>query len=369
MKNNDSSRIKVPVLQDPTAALKEMAWLHQDTLYFTNAFIRSRCRPPKDSNGLNASAPITEAPVSPTELYRLQRALWRFWLVWAIVYRTPSIPQLWRRDTRGVAGDFVGRFTKWEIEELECVYYFLQDFYASSTGAIETPLPPDPERREKKRRIALQEFNKRRRAHRSLDMTAYPNEVEVSISISDPEGDEHKNSSSPFIHTQPNAIQRLLSATGYNTHAHCPLRLDKDKHIQAVLAILRRPVDRQFRQRDSINWMDAPTEANSANEGWKTYQRNAVYAIWEDYVNFDPNSLYPAASEWGRKPLMRFHGWGWCIWDQERLKRWGMLDEEGTVDVKRWYQGGVHGADDGEDAWESYWISLDKRLLHIPRCS
>ncbi len=92
VKENDACRLKVPVLQNPTMALKEMAWLHQDTTYFTNAFVQSRCRQPKGSNGLDASASTTEAPISPTELYQLPHALWRFWLRWKIVYRTPSDP-------------------------------------------------------------------------------------------------------------------------------------------------------------------------------------------------------------------------------------------------------------------------------------
>ncbi|KAL8643732.1 MAG: hypothetical protein Q9226_008150, partial [Calogaya cf. arnoldii] len=131
---DETYKCRIAEIANPLAALEDMVRLYKDIDAWTDAFVESRCRRPEIKNGNTSSSPntavapagIPERPPSPTELYRLRRALWRFWLLCAL-----TRGHLWptRQHFFGV---FLGGLTSWELEELECVYFFLMDAYRAS---------------------------------------------------------------------------------------------------------------------------------------------------------------------------------------------------------------------------------------------
>ena len=140
--NDTSGRCMIYVLIDPLAALTDIAHIYTDIEHWTKIFFEICCRKPEIIQQQELITPTTESPASKTELYRIRRALWRFWLLYHLALAIgdadsiyPHLP-LWMnsvnlsaRKSKARLSNIQLTLTVWEAEELECVYYFLQDEY------------------------------------------------------------------------------------------------------------------------------------------------------------------------------------------------------------------------------------------------
>ncbi|KAL8924085.1 MAG: hypothetical protein Q9208_004222 [Pyrenodesmia sp. 3 TL-2023] len=123
-------------MKSPHKALADMVILDGDIEYLTDTFVLTLCRQPGlrfSDTGTDVVLPSREQTPSLTELYRIRHALWRFWLLCHLAYHDPdqSPPRRNAVNTYAVE-EFVGNMTLWELEELECVYFFLQQWYSTT---------------------------------------------------------------------------------------------------------------------------------------------------------------------------------------------------------------------------------------------
>ncbi|KAL8879717.1 MAG: hypothetical protein Q9198_002727 [Flavoplaca austrocitrina] len=298
----DTHACMILTMDSPHEALSDMVSLYGDVEYLTSAFVLTLCRQPglrfsDTEKGEEIVSPSCEKPPSPIEFYRIRRALWRFWLLCDIAYHDPEPirPRLNAINAYAVQC-LVQNMTLWESEELECVYFFLQQWYSAIHSKLEDVRNPTP---------------------------------------------------STTVQEQPPVIKRLLIAMGYHLDARCPPVLDEDStdlpggrslHFYAFIhgrAKLDRP------QAPLTTWSDAPCGANIPSEGWQCYSR---------YSSYSPKALGPLSTCPYRPSMGEFHKWAYCIWDRDRLEEWDMLDRprgrkgNRKVDVARWY----YGADEEE---------------------
>lgn len=249
-------------MDDPVAALVDLAALYDETDCWTDAFILQRCCQSR------LKTPAVQGPerrASPTELYRVRRALWR---IWALCESANTLSES-RQPTVNVyaVNDFFEGITPWELEEMECLYLFLRDEY------------------------------------RSLSIHIKKAAIDHSITI----------------HYQAHLLRRLRSTMGYWLEPHFTAAVESKTPwtILYYFAMVKyRPTF--YRPQTPLTiWSDAPAGANSQNEGWRCYSRNSATSPWPRI----PTSFHISGSD--------FQEWGYCIWDQERLDDWKMLDGDG----------------------------------------
>lgn len=142
----------------------------------------------------------------------------------------------------------------------------------------------------------------------------------------------HDHAKASRINEQPPILQRLLIAMGYHPLFLAPAVLDGDDEEDY----------RQSRKPNSLSynffyvgrdwhhprspltlWSDAPYSANTPNEGWRYYCKHSTDCV--DWRSDDVD----------RGPVICFLSWGYCMWDQERLHKWRLL-EGGRQTKKRW---------------------------------
>lgn len=249
------NRFNIFIISNPVAALHSIAELYKNTEYFFYCFISLHCKRPVVNNpGLLSSM---ENPPLPTEMHRLQRALWRFWLLHEIVYgmnvnreTATSIEwrrTQWRRNPACAARDLFSHYSPWEIEELECVRFFFENLYTR----FRSPLPVVP---------------------KDTDQAGHP---------------------SPQVRDEIYIVRRLLYALGYSPTSECPTSPDQ-LHCFDASFIYGNWSGNRVRSASR----DVPPGANFPNEGWSCCHRNG---------------LYPTRNGVDRWPAVQFHRWGYCI--------------------------------------------------------
>ena len=276
----EDSPLLIDDVTDSLVALQDIALITQDIEYFQKAFIDRRLRQP--CNTSNSSR--KEAPPSQIELHRINRGLWRLQLVC----------EIFRAQFRGggcityvgdVADNFVESLTHWELEEMECTYYHVREQYSllkSDTPAKSALCPGIP------------------------------------------------------ISCQPPIIQRLLINMGHSRESPSPSQLEVDDQTDwrhgDLYTAFRVAREVPWSRHIQTVWSDQQ-EANTPNEGWSCYFR-----FCETICSFfEPSQGFPRSG-----PVVCFHNWGYCIWDKERLRRWGVLGTRANgsdVDLKEWSDG------------------------------
>ncbi|KAI4181585.1 MAG: hypothetical protein L6R41_006543, partial [Letrouitia leprolyta] len=250
-KNNDEDEdtTETPVIYHPIFALDDIAFLYHDTDIFTTAFVQSRCRQPLRQSQPPQQTFNTQIVLSPTELHRIHRALWRFWTICEISYRKSTTTQGWHdRQAELAVHYFLGELKAWELEELECIVYFMQELYRQQLVWVESPSPlstliPSPSSPT---------------VHPRSPATIMPGLQKIPA---------------PF-HLQPLLLQRLLCTIGHTSPTiPPPQNLDfKSGDLRFFLSCAR--ANFEF-SAPRLSWPDAPPEAARANEGWLCWERNS----------------------------------------------------------------------------------------------
>ncbi|KAL8836987.1 MAG: hypothetical protein Q9176_005988 [Flavoplaca citrina] len=284
--NDTSGRCMIDVLIDPLAALTDIAHIYTDIEHWTKIFFEICCRKPEIIREQESLTPNTESPASKTELYRIRRAFWRFWLLYHLALAIgdadsiyPHLPP-WMNSANPSArkskvrlANFQLTLTVWEAEELECVYYFLQDEY-------------------------------------ERHMTS-------------------SNTRTALVKDQSPPIQRLLLLMGHKPLAVAPRRLDAGNLLAERFFTFRLWHTRQVR----TEWSDAPPEAFSVNRGYNFYEKNSP----EDWDGFYHEAPSPACSDADRGPVVCFLRWGYCIEAaQMGCAIYGAKSETGLETLESW---------------------------------
>lgn len=306
---DDEGDVDTLTIHDALSAIEDIALLYRDTDTFTHAFILSRCRQPSKERTTSkqqlCSLGSESQVVSPTELHRIHRALWRFWTLCELGYRKPSLNQQWRlHQTNKAVCYFLATMTSWELEEVECIYYFMRELYYMQLVRSGETSPSSP-------------------SSKAAVKAIYPPATVCS---------------------QPHLIQRLLSAIGHNHPLSSPPpAFDSEKTLHFQFSCAREAPD--FGEPHCM-WPDSPPEANHPSEGWLCYKRNCA-DLCDDGHGRDSSTLFPSIWDPARWPVVAFHQWGYCMWDRERLRRWGMLERTGRG--KRGVDGELWGDNDMDE--------------------
>ena len=132
--------------------------------------------------------------------------------------------------------------------------------------------------------------------------------------------------------SQPPIVQRLLINLGYRNGNLSPGNLDpaylEDRREERITDAFSWARDLLYAPSLRTAWSDMPS-ANMSNAGWALYVRHV--GRWEGLSAVAYNEI-------SREPVNRFHNWGYCIWDNARLHKWGMLErgKYSIVDTRKW---------------------------------
>ncbi|KAL8924088.1 MAG: hypothetical protein Q9208_004225 [Pyrenodesmia sp. 3 TL-2023] len=213
----------------------------------------------------NAAVQGPEQRASRTELYRIRRALWRIWALCEAANSTSDSGQ----PTINVyaINDFFEGLAAWELEEMECLYLFLRHEYSS------------------------------------LDMHATEKRIDRPVTNYD---------KGPLL-------RRLWSIMGYwlETHFTAALKSNAPWRILYYFAMVECRPTFYRPQKPLTVWSDAPSGANSPNAGWQFHTRDSLITPWPAF----PTPFFISGTG--------FQEWGYCIWDQDRLDDWNMLERDG----------------------------------------
>ena len=270
---------------DSFSTLRDIALITKDIQCFQKSFLERRLRQPCSTSKSSKK----EAPPSQIELHRINRAFWRLQLLCELFRARWSSGILWASPF-DIAGDYVLGLTHWELEETECVYYHLREQYSLlrtdiPTASVGKNRTPITSQRPIVQRLLLN------MGHRIEDSSALDLEVDDST---------------PWQHGE------------LYTAFHEAREVPWTRHIQT-------------------EWSDME-EANKPNEGWNCYFRFSETIS----SSFEHSEGFPRCG-----PVICFHNWGYCIWDKERLKKWGVLGtaaDGSDVDLKKWSDGNSGGA-------------------------
>ncbi|KAL9041199.1 MAG: hypothetical protein Q9180_001441 [Flavoplaca navasiana] len=317
---NTDQDCQLDVLDDPLSALTDIAWIYNDSEYWTKKLLNSRCRQPQIVDEQNSYTLNPASSVTQVELYRIQRAFWRFELLsnlascetttqsavpFNIRQRTTqhimnphkhlpfSTDPLCVRDPPSRLWNFQKTLTHWEAEELECVYYFFVDEYECHMK---------------------------------------------NAKLANTDGD----TKTTLVIQQSPEVRRLLLTMGFKPRAIAPKSLDSGDR--------RTSLDRRFftyrlmhtRQVRTV-WSDAPLGALSSNDGYKCWYNNRDNQDW-DIESLEAPS--PDCTDPDRGPVVCFLRWGYCMWDAQRLLDWGILpsSQYGKPNWRLW-SCGDHGGE------------------------
>lgn len=225
-----------------------------------------------------------------SELYRIRRALWRFWFLGQLASRKTLDAVKYPDDAAYMMFPFIRSVTAWEMEETECVYYFVRDEYGM-------------------RRVQSQ--------------TAY---------VSD--------------HTP--LIQRLLLLLGYKSSDIAPTTLDLEFTHNGGEPLAKAAFGCRVAHSGPINilWSDAPPSVYKANPGYAFYEKSVYSRFDMDDLVGRIDGIFSDSYFERQPPLLCCLKWGYCIWDRARLARWGMLSYEvrdGLDWMMRWSRGDSGG--------------------------
>ena len=281
--DNEHRPLEIDEFDDPLSALQDIAEISHDMEDFIASFIASCLREPGSIACFHKKA----ESASKTETHRIRRAFWRLHLLfWLFKYRLEAYGL--EAIVPGANEEFADyvyaedHLTNWELEEVECAYYHLRDYYRQNA------------------RLGQQD------AH---------------------------------FKAQPFILQRLLENLGYNKHEAVPSDLDSEYSERITLKAYRKVRENRVTSifdwsRDYYNspvriktlWSDIPC-TNRPNTGWEYYVRYGGEGGMIDEPEHDCI---------GRGPVI-FHQWGYCMWDRERFVRWGLLEgKHSLIDGQKW---------------------------------
>lgn len=286
---DDETPCAVKTLGNPFIALKDIAIIQQDIEAWTSAFIRSRCVRPSTA-GVQSIALGQEDPVTSSELYRIQRALWRFWFLCQLACPKKPCTLRHQRHVAYMVFPFMRNLTAWELEELECLYYFLQDEY---------------------------------------ELTKIKSQVSL---VSD----------------QLPLIQRLLLMMGYMPSDAAPNSLDVESTRSGEEPLAKAAFGCRVACSTEVLtvWSDAPFDVHEKNAGYAFYN-HSMYSLAGRASPLYLSEVVFSDTYYDRQaPILCSLKWRYCIWDRARLVRWGMMDNqvrEGVDWMTRWSRGNSGG--------------------------
>lgn len=283
----------------PLSALCHIAAAYQDLKYFEKSFVAS-CF---SRWGLDQTE---ERAMSPAEIHRIQRALWTVQLLLetsnaepplnsvSILERAGTIDNFpsrhngspsssnengrlvygldlpteteFCRQRDGIRDYFIYRLTPWELEEVECLFLHLCSQY----------------------RIL-----KRRRARVS-------------------------------VRRQRPIVKRLLARFGFGVHMRSPARLEDCRmgglaKVTPLGLLLHSRLPRSTFERLETSTCDVPGADRPNSGGWESFR------IYNRYGHYSDNRM-PGHRLWLEPGVL--HDWGYCIWDDERLRDWDWFDPD-----------------------------------------
>lgn len=122
----------------PLASLQAYAHVHSEIAKAEASFVKFQL--PKTADRIPKALAWEELPMlpdwppagnfeqlpSPTELHRIRRAFWRLWLYFDVFHTPPG--RAYKKRILAVTRQeaFFGELTDWEVEELDCAYYYLK---------------------------------------------------------------------------------------------------------------------------------------------------------------------------------------------------------------------------------------------------
>ncbi|KAL8692086.1 MAG: hypothetical protein Q9218_002815 [Villophora microphyllina] len=298
-------------LQDPVRALEDIAVYHEDINHWVDAFVMSCCHKPTELGPADTQGDWPEKEPSQLERHRIHRAFWRFFLLCELACPRDTGTNGRRPLCAEDATALLIRYPIWEFEELECIYLFLSDSYSSLVNSPRRPTNAWEQR-------AVLRYQK--------------------------------------IDLFPPIYQRLMKRMGYNLTQDTPEYLEEDDHDeiedpfygQTLASRIFPWIRPQLKNPDEkIIWADAPNGAESPNAGWEYYRSHsnshvAGLAPWSS----EPSGpllwteLWPDARNPDRGSVICFQRWGYCIWDEKRLRDWGVLVPRS---MRRWHNGDSGG--------------------------
>ncbi|KAL9039822.1 MAG: hypothetical protein Q9180_002301 [Flavoplaca navasiana] len=279
----------VEIFDDPVSALEDIITIQCDIETWTSHFIRTRCVRPTIP-GADTAALGQEEPATSSEIYRIRRALWRFWLLCQLA--CPMIPFTvgHERHEAYMIFPFCRTLTAWELEELECVYYFLRDEYELLRVGSQASL----------------------------------------------------------VNNQPTLVQKLLLMMGYRPSDIAPTKLDLQSTHAGGESITEAAFGCRFAcSREILTvWPDAPSNVHESNAGFAFYDKRMynLHDIVSDtyYDRRMPNlcCLKWGYCIWDRDRLLR---WSMLNTDTrggvDWMTRWSRGDSGGTGCIHRKCQG------------------------------
>lgn len=256
--------------------LKEMLRLQKVVEYFTRTFARCVCQSP------HMSSSEVEPALSITEIHRIHRALWRLQICCELSSSWTSSEDL----TLAKSDDRISRlmiyfrkFHAWELEELHCVYEHLQNFlHRDAQDPSENKIHPFT--------IPTPRF-----------YSAAPGQMMPGVKA------KIISQGLVFLHD-------YLRFKSSRTRISQDLFLSCDEFILPAILKLKNGRGRFSKFSEAIisssigSWTDTPDVAGMANLGWRFF------------IEEEDLDLHDFAY------LRQF---GFCIWDEQRLRSWGVL--------------------------------------------
>ena len=127
---NEQISPMVDSVSNPLQALQAISTVSQDIDHFTKSFVASCLWGP----GMQPCSNHTLKPL-PTELHRIRRAFWRLQIIFALfnlcVHETLQIEKF----DSPIYLYLERHLTAWELEEAECVYAYLRNYYRCTRTA------------------------------------------------------------------------------------------------------------------------------------------------------------------------------------------------------------------------------------------
>lgn len=246
---------RLETFTDPILALRHSVTVISDIEYHTQAFVASRQRKP----GVARQLMPTQDPASRTELLRIRRGFWRLQFLCELLNIRNGISTHASPDD--VMDAFSEKLTLWELEEMECVYYFLREQY---------------------------------------EILKFPRNC------------EKEPKAIVLVSSQPPRAQRMLRSFGYKPGERSPLSLGLDCNGSTIEDFITNVFgwgsDLLDTPKTGTFWSDE-VASNKPNEGWRYFD----------------NHSQDVPGRWGcgdvaRGPVLCFLNWGYCMWDKTRLE-------------------------------------------------
>lgn len=293
----------VPLLAEyPISILGEIVQIQNAVDYFTWTFTASRCQPPE-----HGQESPREAPPTPSEVNRIHQALWLFQTCCDVskIWMSTSLWQdQYKQDTKTMQlKSYLRTFCTWELQELECIYDHLAELLERSSR--------DPK---------VDVVGNR------LDPYALPEPIDTI--------DEMQRMRAIHGTKAKLLSQGLVSLYNYIRHTPVSTRiasLEKffghpDEFIVATLhkMNLKGCMYDQGECSDGESHVLPPKRSKTTrrpNAGWEYF---LPFSCWTDDRFGTTSTTFKKDRTLSLRYLRQF---GFCIWDSERLNRWGVLHD------------------------------------------